>query len=197
MQRRHSLYRSSEYDSSKCPLCGGLNNTEFSVCYTCSRFVPEHSSSWEKDDAEATTFYVYILELNDGGLYVGQTRDLKRRVCEHKNGDSVVTAGKDPKLTWYNPVETREQATNLELQLKNTQYRVKRKMIEQFNFALNGALPALAMQSDVDCEIRATLDSALRCLANRSEITETRMALETKMVGLRSTVIVASVGLAP
>ena len=195
MQRRHSVYRSTEFDSSKCPLCGRLNDSEFTVCYTCSQFVPEHSSSWEKDDAEAKTFYVYILELNDGGLYVGQTRDLKRRVCEHKAGDSVATADKDPKLIWYNTVETREQATNLELQLKHTQYQVKRKMIAQFNIALKGALPTLATRSDVN-EIRTTLNAALRYLANHSEIAEARLALETRMAAVRSAVIVASIGLA-
>ena len=37
------------------------------------------------------TFYVYILEMKDGRLYVGQTGDLKSRFEDHKNGLAAAT----------------------------------------------------------------------------------------------------------
>jgi len=36
----------------------------------------EHSSAWEAGDSEANEFYVYVLKLDGGDFYVGQTRDL-------------------------------------------------------------------------------------------------------------------------
>lgn len=37
-------------------------------------------------------FYVYILKLNNNQLYTGFTTDLKRRVSEHKSGNSSFTS---------------------------------------------------------------------------------------------------------
>ena len=31
-------------------------------------------------------FYVYLLQLSNGGIYKGFTADLKRRLCQHKQG---------------------------------------------------------------------------------------------------------------
>ncbi len=32
-------------------------------------------------------WYVYFLRLKDGGIYVGSTRDLRKRLASHQRGD--------------------------------------------------------------------------------------------------------------
>ena len=139
-RRRYYPRYPGQLGSTQCPLCGRTKNPDFAVCSWCGRFSPEYSATWERRDAYANTFYVYILELNDGSLYVGQTRDLQSRLAGHKAGETATTKNKNPKLIWYNPVKTREQATHLELQLKHTKDEVKRDMIKAFNDALIGRM---------------------------------------------------------
>ena len=78
----------------------------------------EHSDAWEAKDAEAKDFYVYVLKLDDGSFYAGQTREIRERLMEHRDGTTKSTAGRNPKLVWFSTVSTREQATGLEVQLK-------------------------------------------------------------------------------
>ena len=64
-------------------------------------------------------FRTLILKL-DGKprMYVGQTRDLRRRVREHLDGRTKTTAGKRPELVWYRVVGSRSEAVQYEQQLK-------------------------------------------------------------------------------
>ena len=78
----------------------------------------EHSDSWEAGDADATEFYVYILKLDDGSFYAGQTREIRERLMEHRDGATKSTARKKPKLVWFSTVSTRDEATVLEVQVK-------------------------------------------------------------------------------
>ena len=64
------------------------------------------------------SFYVYILKLEDGSFYAGQTREIRERLMEHRDGMTKSTEGKDPKLVWFTTVTTREQATDYEVQVK-------------------------------------------------------------------------------
>jgi predicted GIY-YIG superfamily endonuclease len=50
---------------------------------------------------ERTLRYLYILKLDGGHWYVGQTNALELRVKEHQDGDTVSTKGKNPKLVWF------------------------------------------------------------------------------------------------
>ncbi|OGN02682.1 MAG: hypothetical protein A2655_03135 [Candidatus Yanofskybacteria bacterium RIFCSPHIGHO2_01_FULL_43_42] len=44
-------------------------------------------------------YYVYILfSKKDGNLYIGYTNDLKRRLREHKSGQSIATRNRLPLL---------------------------------------------------------------------------------------------------
>ncbi|NQU39895.1 MAG: GIY-YIG nuclease family protein [Lentisphaerae bacterium] len=38
-------------------------------------------------------FYVYILQMNDGRLYVGHTNNVRRRQAEHEHGKGCRTTG--------------------------------------------------------------------------------------------------------
>ena len=45
--------------------------------------------------------WLYIVKLDRGELYVGQTNDLEVRVQEHKDGRTRSTAGRNPRLVWF------------------------------------------------------------------------------------------------
>ena len=85
---------------------------------TRDRYKREHSERWEAGDAEATEFYVYILKLDRGRFYAGQTRELRERLMEHRDGLTKSTAGQNPKLVWFSTVPTREEAVTVEVELK-------------------------------------------------------------------------------
>ena len=78
----------------------------------------EFSEKWASGDAEATEFFVYILKLDGNGFYAGQTRELRERLMEHRDGDTESTAGKNPRLVWFMQVSTRDEAVTLEAELK-------------------------------------------------------------------------------
>ncbi len=117
-------------DVDDCPGCGRGKSSSYSACLDCRPTEPakptksrktyrrEHSDAWEAKDAEADEFYVYVLKLDDGSFYAGQTRELRERLMEHRDGTTRSTAGRSPKLVWFSTVSTRVQATVLEVQLK-------------------------------------------------------------------------------
>ena len=88
-------------------------------CRKHAYFRLESSSNWATGDHGCDRFYVYILKL-DGKprMYVGQTRDLRRRIREHCDGKTKSTAGKRPELVWYCVVGSRSEAVQYEQQLK-------------------------------------------------------------------------------
>ena len=45
--------------------------------------------------------YVYILKLDGGSFYVGQTNSLEMRLWEHSDEVVTSTRGKNPKLVWF------------------------------------------------------------------------------------------------
>ena len=123
-------YKAGKVDS--CPGCGRGKDAAYPTCLDCkpsgkgsrrprnanARYRREHSDAWQAGDADAAEFYVYILKLNDARFYAGQTRELRERLMEHRDGTTKSTAGKEPKLVWFSTVSTRKQATELEVELK-------------------------------------------------------------------------------
>ena len=69
-------------------------------------------------DKDADRFFVYILLLNNGEYYVGQTREIHERLHEHRNNQTLSTKGKEPKLQWFTTVQTRSEAADLEVDLQ-------------------------------------------------------------------------------
>ncbi len=45
--------------------------------------------------------YLYVLKLNGGSFYVGQTNSLEMRLQEHSDGVVASTKGRNPKLVWF------------------------------------------------------------------------------------------------
>jgi predicted GIY-YIG superfamily endonuclease len=65
-------------------------------------------------------FYVYILMCVDGSYYTGHTDDIERRLAEHEAGGSCeFTSQRLPvRLVWYEEAQTREEAKDVEYQIK-------------------------------------------------------------------------------
>lgn len=69
-------------------------------------------------DKDADRFFVYILLLNNGEYYIGQTREIHERLHEHRNNQTLSTKGKEPKLQWFTTVQSRSEAADLEADLQ-------------------------------------------------------------------------------
>ncbi len=119
----------------RCPGCGQYKDPRYPLCRQCNasakavapksatprlrgKYDPEENPAWDRGDADADVFFVYILKLSGGDFYVGQTRDLRERLGEHRDGKTQSTAGKAPKLVWFAPVNTRNEAVKAEADLK-------------------------------------------------------------------------------
>ena len=71
----------------------------------------------------------YILRCADETLYYGIARDLRRRLCEHRDGQVRSTKPRRPvHLVWYEESDTAAQARRRERSFKNG--RTRRKAIE-------------------------------------------------------------------
>lgn len=67
-------------------------------------------------------YYVYILKLENSknNFYFGCTSDLKRRIIEHKNGNTVSTRGKKPELIYYEAYSDKNLAFKREKGIKSS-----------------------------------------------------------------------------
>ena len=65
-------------------------------------------------------WYVYLLELSNGDVYVGSTNDLRRRFASHQNGDVISTSKNLPAvLRSYVAVQNEGHARRLERYFKS------------------------------------------------------------------------------
>jgi len=66
-------------------------------------------------------YYVYILQLRNGRLYTGSTKNLKKRIERHKNGRAAYTRNKLPvKLIHYEAYSLKSDAQRRESFLKTS-----------------------------------------------------------------------------
>ena len=126
-----------DYLIDECPVCGRFKDAMYELCLDCRNRRPvvrwqppirvsqqrqsqsiEHSDAWNERDKTATHFFVYVLKLDGGKFYVGQTRELRERLSEHKDGKTQHTAGKNPTLQYFEILPTREAAEYREVELK-------------------------------------------------------------------------------
>ena len=143
-----------DYLINKCPECGRYKDVEYDLCLDCynklaitprNRFSTnpqknksyrlEHSAKWTKRDKGASRFFVYILKGESGKFYVGQTRDLRERLSEHKDGKTRSTTGRNMKLQYFEELGDRYAAELREVELKRLldyDERKIRKMIIEF-----------------------------------------------------------------
>jgi putative endonuclease len=80
-------------------------------------------------------FYVYVLKLENTKkkFYIGYTSDLRRRMSEHKSGNTQTTKGKNPKLIYYEAFSDKTLAYNREKGLK-TSGSVYNALIKRLGF---------------------------------------------------------------
>lgn len=99
------------------------------ISYTKKPYIPKPSMKWIKNDKGCNRFYVYVLKLDNGDFYIGQTRSLKERVFEHKEGLTRSTSGENPKLKYFELLPTRSAAQIREHELKNLATHNRRELI--------------------------------------------------------------------
>ena len=89
----------------ECERCHRFDGQEWveedfpAFCWDCSRGKEVPVSV--HGPVEYQTHYLYILKLDDGAFYVGQTNDLELRLGEHQDGTTKSTTGKHPRLVWF------------------------------------------------------------------------------------------------
>ena len=143
----------------ECANCGQHKLSEYEFCLTCKRkqsrskkkasrtkskakvaeSTPEYMVGGpdirpRKDD-ETDVFYVYVLLLEGGNYYVGQTNDLRTRNFEHTTGQTETTKDKNPRLVWFSVVRTRKEAEEYEKflnRLRKENIRAINRMVSEF-----------------------------------------------------------------
>ena len=103
----------------------------------------EYSDAWVDPYQRADKFFVYILEFDDGNLYVSYTSDLR----EHKEQRILSAAGRNPELGYLHIVATERAAELRETELKrliNSNPRQIDLMISEFH----GRMRELGFEQD-------------------------------------------------
>jgi putative endonuclease len=96
---------------------------------------------------EARSFYVYILASRIGGtLYIGVTKDLIRRVAEHRLKSVRGFAGKYgvDRLVYFEQFDDAQNAIKREKQLKKYNRAWKIRLIEELNPNWDDLYPGIA-----------------------------------------------------
>jgi putative endonuclease len=107
------------------------------------------SESWDpfpSKSVRSLVAYVYILaSRKNGTLYVGVTRDLIRRIYEHKSGvvEGFTKKYKVNQLVWFDHSESIIAAIQREKQIKAWKRHWKIQLIEQTNPYWQDLYPAL------------------------------------------------------
>jgi putative endonuclease len=65
-------------------------------------------------------YYVYVLANTEGKTYTGYTRDLKRRISEHTQGDGYTKSGSTWQLCYYEAFFSEQDAFRRERALKKS-----------------------------------------------------------------------------
>lgn len=128
-------------DLDLCPGCGKGKWVSYGVCGRCrvgngggkSGVEEELVAAPPKGGVGATlrgVYYVYLLEVEGRGWYSEHAEDLAGRLREHRAGKVGFTAGRDVKLEWFVMVPTRDQALELQGQLRLIGERDSRELEE-------------------------------------------------------------------
>ena len=64
-------------------------------------------------------YYVYLIQNENGEIYIGFTEDLKQRLSQHNNSDNYSTRGRNWELAYYEAYCSKEDALERERKLKH------------------------------------------------------------------------------
>jgi len=88
-------------------------------------------------------YFVYILRTSSNTLYIGQTKNLKERIKEHKNKSSksakYIRYFSSFELVYHEKYKTRSEALRREIQLKKW-HRAKKEALIRGNKTLSRKL---------------------------------------------------------
>jgi len=123
-----------------CPECKQYyKKSSYNICLDCynkkrgklaKSQQQDEKFGWESHAVGVAEFYVYILKLNQGKFYVGQTRALRARMMEHRDGTTMSTTAQNPKLVWFTVLPTRTRALETEAEIKKLVASNPRKIRE-------------------------------------------------------------------
>ncbi len=107
-----------------CVISDGMECKAGSVSAGFSRFmtwpVCVQRTGRKTADGKKRSFYVYVIECEDGTFYKGQTEDLEKRFLEHLNGKGAdwTRTHKAKRIIHFETYDTREEAVKRESDLK-------------------------------------------------------------------------------
>ncbi len=115
----------------RCPKCGRFKDIMYYLCLDCyigrrvkpqkvpavvpkpkQQYRIEYSETWTDGYMGPDKCFIYILEFDDGTLYVGHTRDIQSRLSEFREQKTSPAARQKPKLH-YLEIAVNEKAAEL------------------------------------------------------------------------------------
>ena len=81
-------------------------------------------------------FYVYVLTMNNGEIYIGFSTNLKNRIKQHYENKVISTKNREPKLVYYEAYISKKDAMEREQKLKQ-RGNAKRWLKERITNSLN------------------------------------------------------------
>ena len=81
-------------------------------------------------------FYVYVLTMNNGEIYIGFSTNLKNRIKQHYENKVISTKNRKPKLVYYEAYISKKDAMEREQKLKQ-RGNAKRWLKERISNSLN------------------------------------------------------------
>ena len=126
-REHYGAFKNGEVDL--CPSCGKGKWVRFDVCGRCrsQEVSPVDGRVGEGRKAVAVerpvvgglrVYYVFLLSVSGRGWYAEYAEDLEERLRDHRSGRVRFTAGRGVELEWFCMVPTREQAVELQGQLR-------------------------------------------------------------------------------
>ena len=101
-----------------------------------NKYIPSSYSPRQTEAEFGNTFYVYILNFDNGSYYIGHSRELRERLQEIRSDNSISGFGKEPKLQYFEIHPNRQAAMLRENEIKEmykNNNRTISRMITQFS----------------------------------------------------------------
>jgi len=122
----------------KCKECGNYKLKEYKVCVVCK--FKKGSSHKKEKQVTLDKHFVYMLKLNNGKYYIGESSDIRSRLVEHRDGETISTQGLEPKLKYFEVLDSKEGGKKREKELKDLYKknpRIIRRMCIEFEDLIN------------------------------------------------------------
>lgn len=132
----HKMWEEGLLD--KCPRCGRMKDSVYTFCLDCyvgrkinkkkpepapplpsqSERLEQYAKSISGITDESVRCFVYILEVGDGTLYVGHTRDIRDRLKEVRKPPKNIKTAQPPKLRYMETTNSERRAKSRVIELR-------------------------------------------------------------------------------